>query len=143
MEPFVMQKLLAIIPAVLIGAAPLAANADEGLAVGGAVGGAATGAVVGGPVGAVIGGVLGAVIGGAIEPPPPEVVTYVQGQTLEPVYLDGQLVVGATVPSTIYIEPVPQNVYVAPDGRLYGYAVVNGQQVVIDMQTRAIVAIVG
>lgn len=138
-----MQKFLAIIPAVLIGAVPLAAQADDNLAVGGAVGGAATGAVVGGPVGAVVGGVLGAVIGGAIEPPPAEVVTYVQGQTLEPVYLDGQLVVGATVPQTIYVEPVPQNVYVAQDGRLYGYAFVNGQQVVIDMETRAIVAIVG
>lgn len=139
-----MQKFLAIIPAVLIGAVPLAAQADDGLAVGGAVGGAATGAVVGGPVGAVIGGVLGAVIGGVIVPPPPEVVTYVQtAEAPPPVYLDGQLVVGATVPQTIYVEPVPQNVYVAPNGRLYGYAFVNGQQVVIDMETRAIVAIVG
>lgn len=137
-----MRKILAFIPAAVISLVPIAAHADH-VAVTGAVGGAATGAVVGGPVGAIIGGVIGAVIGAAAEPPPPEVVTYVQGQTLDPIYLEGQLVVGATVPQEIYVEPVPQNVYMAQDGRFYGYAVVNGHHVVIDMETRAIVAIAG
>lgn len=137
-----MHKILAIIPAAMLTAAPVAAYADH-VAVTGAVGGAATGAVVGGPVGAVIGGVIGAVIGTAVEPPPAEVVTFVQGQTGEPVYLEGQVVVGATLPATVQVQPVPENVYVAQDGRLYGYTWVNGHPVVIDMQTRAIVAIAG
>ena len=137
-----MHKILAVIPAAMLGLTPVAANADH-VAVTGAVGGAVTGAVVGGPVGAVIGGVIGAVIGTAVEPPPAEVVTYVQGQTMEPVYLSGNVVVGATVPQTVVLQPVPQDVYVGADGRLYGYAVVNGHTVVVDMQTRAIVAIAG
>jgi hypothetical protein len=137
-----MRKILAILPAAMLGLMPAAANADH-IAVTGAVGGAATGAIVGGPVGAVVGGVIGAIIGTAVEPPPAEVVAYVEGQTMDPVFLSGQVVVGATVPASVVLQPVPSDVYVAPDGRAYGYAVVNGHPVVVDMQTRAIVAIAG
>jgi hypothetical protein len=135
-----MRKILAIVPAAVLGLLPATASADH-IAVTGAVGGAATGAIVGGPVGAIVGGVIGAIIGTAVEPPPAEVVSYVQAQTMEPVYLSGNLVVGATIPAEVVLQPVPPDVYVAPDGRVYGYAVVNGHPVVVDMQTRAVVAI--
>lgn len=137
-----MRKILAIVPAAMLGLLPAAASADH-IAVTGAVGGAATGAVIGGPVGAVVGGVIGALIGTAVEPPPPEVVSYVQGQPVDPVYLSGNLVVGAVLPETVFLQPVPSDIYVAQDGRAYGYAVVNGHPVVVDLQTRAIVAIAG
>jgi len=137
-----MNKHLAIIPAVLLGSLPVAAHADH-ITVTGAAGGAVTGAIVGGPVGAVIGGVIGAVIGATVEAPPAEVVAYVQTQQVEPVYLGGDLVVGATLPELVVLHPVPQDIYVAPDGRVYGYAVVNGHPVVVDAQTRVIVSIAG
>jgi hypothetical protein len=137
-----MYKHLAIVPAVLLGCAPVAAQADH-ITVTGAAGGAVTGAIVGGPVGAVIGGVIGAVVGAAVEAPPAEVVTYVETQQAEPVYLSGDLVLGATLPDFVVLHPVPPDVYVAPDGRVYGYAVVNGHPVVVDVHTRAIVAIAG
>ena len=76
-----------------LGCLPVAAHADD-ITVTGAAGGAVTGAIVGGPVGAVIGGVIGT----AVAAPPAEVVAYVQTQQVEPVYLSGDLVVGATVP---------------------------------------------
>jgi hypothetical protein len=124
---------------------PAAALAQGGGAAAGAIGGAATGAAVGGPVGAAIGGVIGAIVGGTIAPPPAQVVTYVTAQpTATPVTLQGNLVVGATLPETVTLMPVPANVYTpATGGVVYGYAFVNGKKVVVDTKTRAIVAIAG
>lgn len=66
-------------------------------AIPGAVGGAIAGAVIAGPVGAVVGGVAGAALGAAVEPPA-EVRTYVTSHPLDPVYVEGEVVVGATLP---------------------------------------------
>jgi hypothetical protein len=134
------------IPAALVAVAlPVAALAQQGGAGAGAVGGAITGGVVGGPVGAAVGGVIGAIIGGAIAPPPAQVVTYVTAQPAPTaVTLQGNLVVGATLPEAVVLMPVPATVYApAPTGVVYGYAFVNGKRVVVDTKTRAIVAIVG
>ena len=110
----------------------------------GAAGGAITGAIVGGPVGAVIGGVIGAVIGTAIDPPPTQVVSYVETAQPPPaVSLQGNLVVGATLPSTVMLYPVPPDVYATNGGQVYGYAIINGHRVIVDMRTRAVVAITG
>ena len=88
--------------------------------------GAVTGALVGGPVGAVVGGVAGA----ALVPPAP-VTTYVTGNPVDPVYLDGEVVVGAGLPAEVGLRPVP-------DYR-YQYVYVNGQPVLVDPATRRIV----
>ena len=111
----------------------------------GAAGGAVTGAIVGGPIGAVVGGVIGAVIGTAIDPPPTQVVSYVEtAKPPPPVVLQGNLVLGATLPSTVMLYPVPPDAYTPKAGsHIYGYAMINGQRVIVDMQTRAVVAITG
>ncbi|WP_411905473.1 DUF1236 domain-containing protein [Rhizobium mayense] len=103
----------------------------------GAAGGAATGAVVGGPVGAAVGGVAGAIAGTAIDPPPQEVITYVQEQPMPPseAVVQDQIVVGRTLPETVVITPVPDN-------PTYGYAVVNHERVIVQPKTRKVVRIV-
>ena len=137
------KKFATVAVAVLMLAAPVAANAASGTTTG-AAGGAVTGAIVGGPVGAAVGGVIGAIIGTAIEPPPPQVVAWVQTQQQPPpVVLQGSLTIGATLPDTVVLYPVPQDVYGGASTHVYAYAVVNGQRVVVDTQTHSIVAIVG
>ncbi|MCF6371338.1 DUF1236 domain-containing protein [Rhizobium halophilum] len=105
--------------------------------VNGAAGGAVTGAIVGGPVGAAVGGVVGAIAGTAIDPPPREVVTYVQEQPIPatPVVVEQEIVVGKPVPETIVLTTVPE----APQ---YAYAVVNEQRVIVDPKTRIAVQVV-
>ncbi|MEJ8571431.1 DUF1236 domain-containing protein [Microbaculum marinum] len=96
----------------------------------GAAGGAITGALIGGPVGAAVGGVVGAGLGAAATPPD-QVRTYVTQNRVDPVYLDGEVVVGAQVPQDVAL-------YQVPDYQ-YEYVYVNGQPVLIDPQTRQIV----
>ncbi|MGE0501007.1 MAG: DUF1236 domain-containing protein [Rhizobiaceae bacterium] len=107
-------------------------------AVGGVAAGAITGAIVGGPIGAVVGGAAGGVAGGAlgqaIDPPNEAVTTYVRSNTLEPVYLDGEVVVGATLPDTVQYREIPDYEY--------RYAYVNGQPVIVEPSSRRIVYIV-
>ena len=87
---------------------------------------------------------IGAVLGTAIDPPPDKVVTYVEtAEAPPPVKLRGDVQVGATLPAAVQLYPVPRDVYVPADGHVYAYAIINGQRVVVDTQTRAIVAVVG
>ncbi|HEX2255874.1 MAG TPA: DUF1236 domain-containing protein [Afifellaceae bacterium] len=99
----------------------------------GAVGGAIAGAAIGGPVGAIIGGVAGASLGATIDPPD-RVVTYVREQQAEPVFLEGEVVVGARLPETVTLHPIPEYEY--------HYAVVNRQPVLVRPGERQIVYIV-
>ena len=125
----------------LLVAIPAVAVADGAT---GAVGGAVTGAVVGGPAGAAVGGVIGLVVGASIDPPPPPIVSYVEDQPPPPpVVLEGNLVVGATLPPSVTLYPVPSDVYVQGDSRSYGYAVVNGHTVIVDPHTYVVISIVG
>jgi hypothetical protein len=101
----------------------------------GAAGGAVTGAVVGGPVGAAVGAVGGAIVGTALDPPPPEVVTYVREQPLDPVTIDGQVVVGKPLPQTVVVQPIP-------DHETYAYAYVNGAPVIVESNTHKVVTVV-
>ncbi len=112
------------------------ASAQEGT-VTGAAGGAVTGAIVGGPVGAAVGGVVGAVAGTAIDPPPHEVVTYVQEQPAPTaaITIEQPIVVGKSIPETVVLTPVPTNTR-------YSYAVVNEQRVIVDPKTNTVVQIV-
>lgn len=106
-------------------------------AVTGAAGGAVTGAIVGGPVGAAVGGVVGAVAGIAIDPPPPRVTTYVSQAPIpaERVVIEEKVVVGATLPQTVVVQPIPE------DPR-YAYAFVNEERVIVDPSSRTVIHVV-
>lgn len=103
-----------------------------GLALG-ATSGALAGAVLGGPIGAAVGAVAGAALGGASNVPEP-VVSYVRSNRVEPVYLEGEVVVGAQVPETVELTPVPESEY--------RYIDVNGVPAVVEPQTRRIIYVV-
>ena len=96
----------------------------------GAAGGAVTGALIGGPVGAAIGGVAGAAVGAAVTPPD-TVRSYVVENRPDPVYLEGEVVVGAGIPETVELRQIPDYEY--------RYHYVNNQPVLVDPQTRRIV----
>ena len=96
----------------------------------GVAGGAITGALIGGPVGAAAGAITGAALGARIDPPA-DVDTYVTTNQIDPVYLDGEVVVGAGLPETVELRPVPNY--------QYRYVYVNRQPVLVEPDTRRIV----
>jgi len=105
----------------------------EGAAIGGATG-AVAGALIGGPIGAAVGGVAGLAVGGAAgnaAEPPAQVRTYVTENRVDPVYLDGEVVVGAGIPDNVEIREIPDYEY--------RYVYVNGQPALVDPGTRRIV----
>ncbi len=117
--------------------APADKGGGDAGAVAGGVTGAVAGALIGGPVGAVVGGVAGTVAGGAtgtVIDPPANVRTYVTTNQVDPVYLDGEVVVGAGLPDTVQLREIPDYEY--------RYVYVNGQPVLVDSQTRKIVYVV-
>lgn len=95
--------------------------------------GAIAGAALGGPVGAAVGGALGAATGAA-STPEGTVTSYVIENPADPVYLDGEVVVGATLPEVVPLNPVPDSTY--------SYAYVNGVPVLVDPAGRQVVYIV-
>jgi uncharacterized protein YraI len=104
---------------------------DGGTAAGAAAG-AVAGALIGGPPGAVVGGVIGATAGTAIDPPT-QVRTYVVANRASPVFLDGEVVVGATIPANVQLQTIPDY--------QYSYVYVNGLPVLVEPSTRRIVYI--
>jgi len=114
---------------------------DDGSAGGGAIAGAASGAVVGalvgGPLGAAVGGTVGAASGataGAIIDPPETARAYVTANPVEPVYLEGEVVIGAGVPDTVSLQTIPDYDY--------RYVYINGQPVLVDPGSRQIVYVI-
>jgi uncharacterized protein YraI len=106
---------------------------DAGAFAGGATG-AIAGAIIGGPVGAAVGGAAGTIAGGAtgtVIDPPENVRTFVTTQQEPPVYLDGEVVTGATLPDTVELRDVPDYEY--------RYVNINGQYVLVEPQSRRIV----
>jgi len=124
------QIVLAEPPPVL--ALPTITYDGPSVAIPGAVAGATVGAIVGGPLGAAIGGAAGAVAGAAIDPPS-TVRTFIASNPVQPIYLQGEVVVGATIPPTVEVIPVPQY--------RYAYVNVNGQPVLVDPATHRVVYI--
>lgn len=117
--------------------APADAGGGDAGAVAGGVTGAIAGAVVGGPVGAAVGGAAGAVAGGAtgtLVDPPQQVRDYVVTNEVEPVYLEGEVVVGAGLPDAVTLREIPDYEY--------RYVYINGQPVLVDAGSRRIVYIV-
>ncbi len=110
-------------------------GAGAGAAVGAATG-AIVGAIIGGPVGAAVGGIAGGAAGGitghAINPPT-RVRAYVRDNQVEPVYLDGEVVVGAGLPHTVKLYQIPDYEY--------RYVYVNREPVLVDPSNRRIVAV--
>lgn len=104
-----------------------------GGAAGGAVAGAVVGAAVAGPVGAVVGGVVGATTGAAVAPPV-EVRTYVTGQQVAPVTYSGEVVMGRPIAGEVTWLEIPAQ-------PRYRWAYLNGRRVVVDADTRNVVAI--
>ncbi len=100
--------------------------------IGGGTVGAVVGAIVGGPFGAAVGAAAGMGAGGLA--PRETTVTYVQQNPVEPVYLEGEVVVGAGLPEAVMLQPVPES-----DFR---YAYVNGVPVIVEPQERRVVHIV-
>jgi uncharacterized protein YraI len=99
-------------------------------AAGGVGAGATIGALIAGPIGAAVGAAIGAAVGVNVVPPQ-TVVTYVQQQPApQPVYLGGEVVVGAGIPAEVTLYPVPEYEY--------PYAYINGQMVLVDPNTRII-----
>jgi uncharacterized protein YraI len=112
-----------------------ASTTTGGGAVAGATTGAVAGALIGGPIGAVVGGVAGAATGGIAEDVlTPDARTYVLENRVDPVYLDGEVVVGAQIPDTVEIREIPDYEY--------RYVYVNQQPVIVEPDTRRIVYVV-
>jgi hypothetical protein len=132
-----MKKTIFAATCVALTAVTANAYADDDAAITTGAGGAVTGAIVGGPVGAVVGGVVGFTAGAAIDPPPREVVTYVEEQPVptRTVVVQEPVVVGEPLPEQVLIEEVPDS-----DGYAYGF--VNDQRVIIDPETRTVVEVV-
>ena len=96
--------------------------------------GGATGAIIGGPIGAAIGGVAGVAVGGtagAAAEPSAEVRTYVTSNKVDPIYLEGEVVVGAGLPETVELREIPDYEY--------RYVYLNGQPVLVEAGSRKIV----
>ncbi|MDE1187838.1 MAG: DUF1236 domain-containing protein [Pantoea sp.] len=131
-----MYKTLLVSSAIALASLSTGAFAQSST-VTGAAGGAVTGAVVGGPIGAAVGGVAGAIAGTAIDPPPHEVVTYVQEQPVPPatVVVSDPVVVGEPIPSDVQVITVP-------DHPRYAYAIINNQRVIIEPHTHKVVEVV-
>jgi hypothetical protein len=111
--------------------------ADDDAAIVTGAGGAVTGAIVGGPVGAVIGGALGMIAGASLNPPPKEVVTYIEERPApaQKYVVKETIVVGNTLPDDVVLETVPDN-------DAYAYTVINDRRVVVQRDNRAIVKII-
>lgn len=69
-----------------------------------------------------------------IAPPPEPVRTYVGANRVDPVYLDGEVVVGAGIPEAVPVREIPDY--------QYSYTYVNGQPVLVDPGSRRIVYVV-
>jgi uncharacterized protein YgiM (DUF1202 family) len=106
---------------------------DPSNPLGGGAVGAIAGAVIAGPVGAIIGAALGIGTEVAVTPTE-EMTTYVRTNPVEPVYLDGEVVVGAGLPETVILSELPNSEY--------SYAHVNGVPVLVEAENRRVVHII-
>ena len=66
--------------------------------------------------------------------PAPEVLSYVSTQPIQPVLVDGEVMVGAALPAAVPVYPIPSSPYV--------YSYINGQRVLVEPAARRIVYVV-
>jgi uncharacterized protein YraI len=105
---------------------------DDAALAGATMAGAIALGAAAGPAGIAASALAGAITGAAAAPGE-EVVTYVRENPVEPVYLDGEVVVGAALPDTVTLVEVPDSPF--------RYVYVNGLPVVVDTETRQIVRV--
>ena len=111
-----------------------AENETAGAATGATLG-ALTAYAVGGPIGGIIaGGIAGGAAGSAAAEPEESTITYVRENPVDTVYLDGEVVVGAGIPTTVTTYEVPETTY--------RYVNINGATVIVDNETNLIVDVV-
>lgn len=79
-------------------------------------------------------GMVSGSIGGTFIDPGPSVITYIESNRYDPVYLDSEISVGAVLPSDV-------DMYDIPDYE-YRYVYVNDQPVIVEPDTRRVVYIV-
>ena len=97
--------------------------------------GALTAFALGGPVGAIVAsGIAGTAVGAAAVEPTEETITFVTDNPVDTVYLDGEVVVGAVVPTEVTTYEVPQ-----PELR---YLTINGLPVLVDAESGTIVRVI-
>jgi uncharacterized protein YraI len=84
------------------------------------------------PVGAMVPVAPAAVIEPVV--PAPGILSFVTQQVVEPVLVDGEVMVGATLPAAVPVYPIPASTYV--------YSYVNGVRVVVEPGPRRIVYVV-
>ncbi|MFN3891791.1 MAG: DUF1236 domain-containing protein [Beijerinckiaceae bacterium] len=127
--------------ALTVAAAPAFAQSDSGAAAGAATG-AVGGAIVGGPVGAVVGAGVGAVAGGALGSISQQDQVYVRQYVTKHRHpsarVQGEVVVGATLPQQVAFYPVEGN----PAFANYRYTWVNDRAVLVDPSTRRVVYVI-
>lgn len=99
----------------------------------GTVGGVLGSAIVGGPAAIAVGALIGSVAGAAMVPDE-QTVTYVESNPVDPVFVNGEVVVGATIPGEVVLYPTNDEDFV--------YANLNGQYVVVKADERQIVRII-
>lgn len=127
--------------ALTVAAVPALAQSDSGAAAGAATG-AVGGAIVGGPVGAVVGAGAGALAGGALGSISAQdrvyVREYVTKNRKRSARVEGEVVVGATLPQQVEVYPVEGN----PAFQSYRYTWVNDRAVLVDPSSRRVVYVV-
>jgi len=119
-------------------AIPTVASAQSNVPAG-ATAGAVGGAIVGCPVGAVVGGVAGAIVGGISDDTRPRFREYVVTQRRPSYRYQGDVRVGAVLPSsgvTYYTAPAEYKV------QNYRYTRVNDRIVLVDPTTHRIVQVI-
>jgi len=110
------------------------ATSDTEAAVGGGGTAAlAAAALIGGPAAIAAAALLGAGTAATLNPDNPSV-TYVRDNPLEPVILDGEVVVGAGIPAEVTLQPIPESEF--------DYAYINGQPVIVERTNRQIAYVV-
>lgn len=92
--------------------------------------GAAAGAIITGPVGAIVGGVASGIA--MHNTAGTDTTVYVQQNPVEPVYLQGEAVIGASLPPEVQLYDVPSDPLVA-------YMNVNGETVLVERDSRRII----
>ena len=122
-----------LVPIVALAAfVPAAALAQSGAGAGAA-------GIIGGPVGAP----EPSATGSKITAPPDAVVEFVtKAAAPTAVTLPGNLV-GATLPKTVALTPVPRDVYLEQSTTTFSYANLNGHKVIVDDATLKVVDILG
>ena len=132
-----MRKTIILATCVALTGLAIPAYADDDAAITTGAGGAVAGAVVGGPVGAVIGGALGFIAGDKLQPPPAEVVTYVEERPapVQKYVVKEDIAVGRTLPEDVVLERVPDN-------DAYAYTVINDRRVIVQRDNHAIVRVI-